>query len=118
MKTVRIFAPIMLSLIAACSSSSSAPQDPGLTGGTDTSAAAAAPDKNPDGIAYPSDHVGTNARVGSTPGDRIKNYKFLGYPNGDVSQGLQPISLADFFDPSEAKYKLIHLQASGSWCPH
>ncbi len=117
MKIARICAPILLSVIAACSSSSSA-QDPGLTGGTDTSAAAQAPDKNPDGVAYPIDHVGTNARTGSTPGDRIQNFKFVGYPGGDVSQGLQPLSLADFFDPTESKYKLIHIQASGSWCIH
>jgi hypothetical protein len=120
MKIARIFAPIVLTLLAACSSKGSTgtttpDQDPGLAGGGD---ATSAPDKNPAGVAYPTDHIGTNPRNGTNPGDRIKNFKFMGYPDGDVSKGLQPVSLANYFDPTETKYKLIHIQASGSWCPH
>ncbi len=117
MKIARIFAPIVVTLIACSSSSSTPAQDPGLSGGGDT-AAASAPDTNPDGVAYPTDHIGTNARSGNTPGDRIKNFKFMGYPNGDISKGLQPVSLATYFDPTNKNFKLIHIQASGSWCPH
>jgi hypothetical protein len=121
MKIARIFAPIALTLIACSSNNSSTgtttpDQDPGLGG--DGSGAAAAPDKNPDGVAYPTDHIGTNPRNGTNPGDRIKNFKFMGYPNGDVSKGLQPVSLASYFDPSGKNFQLIHIQASGSWCPH
>ena len=119
MKIARFFGPIVVSVLAACSSSNSTPaQDPGLAGSGDDSAAASAPDTNPQGVAYPTDHIGTNARSGNSSGDRIKNFKFMGYPNGDVSKGLQPVSLANFFDPTESTYKLIHIQASGSWCPH
>jgi hypothetical protein len=115
MKIAQISLPLLLT-VAACGSSSKT-QDPGLAGDGDT-AASTAPDTNPDGVAYPSDHLGTSPRQGNNPGDRIKNYKFMGYPDGDVSQGLQPISLANYFDPTGTRYKLIHIQASGAWCIH
>jgi len=123
MKISRIFlAPLTLALFA-CSTSTSAPggteteqpTDRGIEGTGETNAASA-PDTNPDGVPYPTDNLGTKARSGSTPGNRMMNYKFLGYPNADMSQGLQPISLANFFDPSAKKYKMIHIQASGTWC--
>jgi hypothetical protein len=114
MKFGRIFAALALTLVA-CSSKTTT-QDPGLAGDGDP--AASAPDKNPQGVPYPTDHVGVVPRQGNKPGDRIQNFKFLGYPDGDVAQGLQPISLANYFDPTGAKYALIHLQASGSWCIH
>ncbi|MDB4946878.1 MAG: hypothetical protein JWP97_6412 [Labilithrix sp.] len=109
-----------LGIAPACSSSTAstgAPQDPGATGGA-TDTAASAPDTNPDGVPYPTKNLGTSARVGGIPGNTMQNYKFLGYPGGDMSKGLQPISLASFFDPTGAKYKMIRIQASGTWCPH
>jgi hypothetical protein len=120
MNIARLVVPVALPaalLVAACSSSSSSTaQDKGIEGTADT--AAAAPDKNPDGVPYPTDNIGTNARVGSRPGNRVTNYKFLGYPNGDITQGLQPISLATLFDPTGKRVKLIHVQASGTWCTY
>ncbi len=113
--------------VVACSSSNSTPTptggtgmntgngDMGLGGAGDTSAATA-PDTNPAGVAYPTNNIGTNPRAGSTPGNTLANYKFLGYPDGDVTKGLQPISMATLFDPTGARVKLIHVQASGSWC--
>jgi len=122
MKIARLFAPCVV-ILAACSSSTTTPttggaageQDKGIDGTADT-AAAGAPDKNPDGVAYPSDNIGTNPRQGDRAGNKMTNYKFLGYPGGDMSQGLQPISMASLFDPTGNKYKLIHIQASGTWC--
>jgi hypothetical protein len=112
--------------LAACSSSNTgstdgtatptpANQDKGL-GGTGDTTAAGAPDTNPDGVAYPTANIGTNPRAGSTPGNTLANYKFIGYPDGDISKGLQPISMATLFDPTGARVKMIHIQASGSWC--
>ena len=118
----------LLVALAACSSTNStgttgtgtgsgtpATPDQGLAGGGDT-AAATAPDQNPDGVAYPTANIGTNPRAGGTAGNTLANYKFLGYPDGDLTKGLQPISMATLFDPSGARVKLIHVQASGSWC--
>lgn len=121
MKIAQLLVPSLLAL-AACSSStpttgtttgSGTAPDKGLAGEGDT-AAATAPDKNPDGVPYPTDNIGTNPRSGTRPGNKLVNYKFLGYPDGDVTKGLQPISMAQLFDPSGTRVKLIHIQASGS----
>ena len=106
--------------LVACTSTTETAQDPGLTGaGTDgTSASESAPDTNPDGVTYPTANIGTTPRTGKTKGNTIANFKFVGYPEGNVAGGLQPISLANFFDPTGAKYRLIHIQASGSWCTY
>ncbi len=110
---------IALVAAAACTSSTEPAQDPGLTGtGTGASQAESAPDKNPDGVEYPTANIGTQPRIGKTKGNTIANFKFMGYPDGNVDGGLQPISLANFFDPQGTKYRLIHIQASGSWCTY
>jgi hypothetical protein len=114
MNIARIVALPLVIAFVACSSESAKPdQDTGLTG---DNGATDAPDTNPDGVAYPTQNLGTTARSGTKAGNRINNYKFYGYPDGNVANGLQPMSLAQFFDPQGTKYKLIHLQASGVWC--
>jgi thiol-disulfide isomerase/thioredoxin len=80
--------------------------------GTGVQNPATAPDKSPSGVDYPT------ANQGVTVGSVIQNYKFLGYPDGNPANGLQPMSMAQFFDPSGSKYKLIHVQASGTWCTY
>ena len=105
--------------VGGCSSSSS--QDPGLaTGG---SGDIQGHDTNPDGVAYPSTNLGTKASTSDPskdivgkPGNTMSNFKFYGYPDGNVSKGLQPVALADYFDPTHKKWKLIHVQAAGTWC--
>ncbi len=121
MKIARsLLALVVASFGAACSSSTPAPdQDPGLTGtGTGGVAAESAPDANPDGVPYPTANIGTNPRTGKTRGSTIANFKFVGYPDGNVDAGLQPISLANYFDPEGKNYRIIHIQASGSWCTY
>jgi hypothetical protein len=114
MKIARILALPVVFLLA-CSSETAAPeQDTGLQ--EDAPAAAEAPDSNPDGVPYPSANLGTNQRSGTKPGNRINNYKFYGYPDANAANGLQPMSLAQFYDPEGKTYKLIHIQASGVWC--
>ena len=74
---------------------------------------------NPDGIPYPSPATGygRSTRSGSTPGSIIANFKFSGYPNAVVSPQLQPIAMADYYDPCGQRYKLIHLTVGALWCP-
>jgi hypothetical protein len=105
-----------LAASVACSSSSGPKQDPGLTSGGGGTGEVQGNDKNPYGVAYPSDHLGFAARKGATAGDRVKNFKFVGYPDADRSKGLQPISLADYFDPEGRSYKIIHVSVAGVWC--
>ncbi len=119
MKIAAVLALSTVALVmAACSSSSSTPateQDKGLEGpGVGT--ADSAPDTNPAGDQYPTDNIGTTPRKGDKPGNRIANFKFLGYPDADKAGGLKPISLAQFYDPTGTKYRIIHLQAAGVWC--
>lgn len=73
---------------------------------------------NPDGFAYPSPAggYGHNARVGQTPGSIMQNFKFYGYRNGDMSQGLQTISLADYYDPCSKRYALLRISVAAVWC--
>ncbi|MBX3217713.1 MAG: hypothetical protein KF850_37250 [Labilithrix sp.] len=109
-------ASLLVGLVACASSNSSEPdQDKGLEG-DGVGAADTAPDTNPDGIPYPTDNIGTVERKGTKSGNRIANFKFLGYPDANQTGGLQPISLAQYFDPTGTKYKIIHLQAAGVWC--
>jgi hypothetical protein len=103
----------ILSVFVGCASSKS--QDRGLVG-TGEDPAGSAPDTNPDNVPYPTDNIGTLPRRGATAGNRIKNYKFLGYPNADASKGLQPLSLAEFYDPTGKNFRIVHIQAAGVWC--
>ena len=89
---------------------SGTPTDRGVEGGEQN--AASAPDANPAGAPYPTKNIGV--LVGSV----VQNYKFLGYPDGNPANGLQPMSMAQFFDPQGAQYKMIHIQASGTWCTY
>jgi hypothetical protein len=70
---------------------------------------------NPDGVPYPADHIGSRPRVGKNPGDRIPNLTFEAYVNGDKSQ-LKVVSLADFYDPTSKKYKMLHIEGAATWC--
>jgi hypothetical protein len=75
-------------------------------------------DANPDGVPYPNPPggYGHNARAGSTPGSVVANYKFLGYPDpADTSGCLQTISLADYYDPCQKRYKMLHITVAGVW---
>ena len=109
--------------VLGCSSSQTV-QGPGGTGPTGTvdkgvdpgtgQEPGAGTDKNPYGVAYPTTNVGYQARKGTTPGNIIKNYKFLGH-RGDTGQ-LITLSMADFFDPQVKQYKIIRFLASARWC--
>jgi hypothetical protein len=81
---------------------------PPVTGGTEV---------NPDGKPYPTKNLGYQARAGARAGNIMRNYKFLGYRDGDPSKGTTVISLADFFDPAQKSFKLIHFSAGALWCP-
>lgn len=73
-------------------------------------------DTNPYGVAYPAGDVGIQARAGDRAGNRIRNYRFVGYANSDKGGGLGTVSLANYFDPEGRQHKIIHLIASSVWC--
>lgn len=106
-------------LLAACSSddppstpagSSGTSGDQGGVTGEGVGSEASAPDKNAKGDPYPTEDIGVK------PGKVISNFKFVGYKDAAVGGGLKPISLAEYYDPTGETYKMIHIQAAGSWC--
>jgi hypothetical protein len=118
-RTFALAAVSAISLLGAvsCSSSSSAPSNQGLVAGS--SGDTGGTEVNPYGVAYPTTGIGFKPRSdpsSNTPGDKIKNFKFLGYLNSDKGGGLTTISLADFFDPETKNYKLLHISVAGVWC--
>jgi hypothetical protein len=105
----------------ACSGStaSSGPTcNPCDTGSSSGGSTTAGHDANPDGVAYPtpSGGYGRTARSGSTPGSVMQNFKFLGFLGGDSTKPITTISLADYYDPCNKRYKLIHLTVAAVWC--
>jgi hypothetical protein len=109
-------AALVLTGVAACSSSSSTtPTDTGKDSGA-TTADAGGTGLNPDGVPYPSPSAGYGhtARIGSTPGSVIQNFKFQGRLAGSTE--LTTISLADYYDPCNKRYKILHLSVAAGWC--
>jgi hypothetical protein len=109
---------IGFALLVGCSSKqgASADADGGGLSGTPQGT-------NPNGVAYPTTHLGTGQRGldGSgapqkTPGSVLQNFRFLGYPDGDSSKPMQAVALSDYYDPTAKKYKVLHVIASSSWC--
>jgi thiol-disulfide isomerase/thioredoxin len=96
-------------------------QDKGIDPGAGTGTASPVPGQgtevNPYGVAYPTKNLGYQARAGNRPGSIMRNYKFLGYRDGDPSKGTTVISLADYFDPQMKANKVIHFSAGALWCP-
>ena len=103
-------AALALATVPACSSS------PSASTGTCTDDAGGS--TNPDGVPYPCPAAGYghNPRSGSTPGSVIQNFQFQGYLNGDSTQPLTTISLADYYDPCNKRYKILHLSVGAVWC--
>lgn len=115
-----LFAGVVLSVSLAAVGCSSSTQDPGIVG-----------NNNPQGGAvsgvdhttpYPTTDIGTVARKGSVAGNRIQNYKFLGYGTDasatklDTTKGTGTVQLADYFDPKSEKYSIIILNVAARWC--
>lgn len=71
---------------------------------------------NPDGVPYPTDHIGGTAHHSKVAGDRIPNFTFQAYVDGDRTAGLRTISLADYFDPQQKRNKVLHIEVSAVWC--
>jgi hypothetical protein len=111
------FVPLMLAttMVGCSSKQGSTVEGGGLTGtAQNASDGGAAP--------YPLANIGTAQRGLDTgtpktaPGSVIANFKFLGYPNADGTSGLQTISLADYYDPTASKHKILHIMAVAEWC--
>ncbi len=117
----RFPAPIPIAVVAfATMVQCSSRQGSSIEGGGVTGAAQNESDGG--SSSYPSANIGTAQRgvtagvPNAQPGSVIANFKFLGYPDADTSKGLQTISLADYYDPSASKHKVLHIIAAAEWC--
>jgi hypothetical protein len=70
---------------------------------------------NPDGVPYPTDHLGGVKRAGNIPGNRIPNLTFRAYKDG-LGGGLGTVSMADYFDPTQKRNKVLDIQIAATWC--
>lgn len=104
----RFVLTVLTCVLAACSTDDPPPDapDPDVAGR----------ETNPDGVPYPTDSLGGSERAATHPGQRIPNFTFQAYVDGDRSKGLQTISLADFFDPEQKRHKVLDIQISQVWC--
>jgi hypothetical protein len=77
-------------------------------------------DVNPYGAPYPTPSTGYGhvPRTGNTPGSILQNFKFYGFVQGVVPSPdqMRIVSLADYYDPCNKTYKMIHLTAAAVWC--
>jgi hypothetical protein len=67
-------------------------------------------------VPYPTDSLGGIERASNRPGQRIPNFTFQAYVNGDRAKGLQTVSLADYLDPEQKRHKVLDIQISQVWC--
>jgi hypothetical protein len=98
---------LALAGVVACGSGSA---EAGADGGT----AGPGTNVNPDGVAYPAGPYGHTPRSGTTPGSVLQNFKFAGRLAG--SSAVTTISLADYYDPCNKRYKILHLSVAAVWC--
>lgn len=110
----------------ACSNAEPAAQDPGLELPRVENR-----ETNSYQVAYPTADLGTQmaswknwnsktAHERTAPGQRMRNYKFIGHLEADLSSPLTTVALADYYDPeqkhADGPIKVIHVQAAGVWC--
>jgi thiol-disulfide isomerase/thioredoxin len=106
---------VLLATLSACGTAAStgASADGGDQGVARGLPAVETRNTNAYGVVYPTTDIGTGVN------QRIKNFRFLGYPAGDAS-ALKTVTLSDYYDPEqkhpEGAIKLIHIQAAGYWC--
>jgi hypothetical protein len=91
-----------------CGSAGSVP-----AGGADAGAGSGI---NPDGVPYPqpAGGYGHTPRSGTTPGSVLQNFKFQGILAGSTQ--VTTISMADYYDPCNKRYKILHLSVAAVWC--
>ena len=120
MKKILFAGAVLVAAVTAAGSSSST-QDPGIVNNNNnnqTGAVSGVDKKTP----YPTADIGIVARKGSVAGNRIQNYKFIGYGTDnsaaklDTSKGTGSVQLADYFDPASSKYAIIILNVAARWC--
>ncbi len=73
---------------------------------------------SPDGTAYPTTNIGGQPRTASGPGQTFPNLTLEGIRSAATVDTPEVVSMAEYYDPSGARYDLLHVVAIFMWCPH
>jgi hypothetical protein len=71
-----------------------------------------------DGIAYPTTNIGGRPRSGAVAGQVFPNLTLDGIRSLATIDEPAVVSSTEFYDPSGARYDLLHVVAVFFWCPH
>jgi hypothetical protein len=71
-----------------------------------------------DGGAYPTTNIGGQPRNGSKAGQIFPNLTLEGVRSAATMATPATVSMAEYYDPSGARYDLLHVIGIFMWCPH
>ncbi len=73
---------------------------------------------NPEGTAYPATDVGGRPRSATQAGQTFPNLTLEGVRSAATRDTPAVVSMAEYYDPTGARYDLLHVIALFMWCPH
>lgn len=73
---------------------------------------------NPDGTAYPTTNLGGKPRTATQAGQTFPNLTLQGVRSAATMDTPAVVSMAEYFDPTGARYDLLHVIGIFMWCSH
>ena len=71
-----------------------------------------------DGGAYPTTNIGGQPRTATKAGQIFPNLTLQGVRSAATMDTPATVSMAEYYDPSGARYDLLHVIGIFMWCPH
>jgi hypothetical protein len=71
-----------------------------------------------DGGAYPNTNIGGHPRTATKSGQTFPNLVLEGVRSTATKDRLATVSMSEYFDPTGARYDLLHVIGIFMWCPH
>jgi hypothetical protein len=69
-------------------------------------------------LGYPTENIGGQPRTSGRPGQIFPDLTLEGVRSKATLATPEVISMSEFFDPTGARYDLLHVTAIFMWCPH
>jgi hypothetical protein len=73
---------------------------------------------NPEGVAYPTANIGGQPRTDTKAGQIFPNLTLEGVRSAATKDTPAVVSMAEYYDPTGARYDLLHVIGIFMWCPH
>ncbi len=73
---------------------------------------------NPDGTPYPTANIGGQPRTATQAGQIFPNLTLEGVRSAATADTPAVVSMAEYYDPTGARYDLLHVIGIFMWCPH